>query len=72
MTQSLNYSSSQSFVDFVISMLAAAVPFLLQTVSAAKETPIVGAIRWDAYFSQPGMAEFEVSHPRQPIAANAK
>jgi hypothetical protein len=26
---------------------------------AARPAPIVGAIRWDAYFSQPGMPEFE-------------
>jgi hypothetical protein len=25
----------------------------------ARPAPIVGAIRWDAYFSQPGMPEFE-------------
>ena len=27
--------------------------------SAAPVTPVVGAIRWDAYFSQPGMAAYE-------------
>ena len=36
------------------------------TAAAAAAAPIIGAIRWDAYFSQPGEKAFE----GQPRAAD--